>query len=125
PTNSARAHHIDEIYRFVAGFMKTRTTAAWQKLLTAADIQWTPMNSLDTLIDDPHLAHTGFFRRLDHPSEGAMRTMAVPTRFSESAPELQRHAPRFGEHSRELLREAGYSEFDIERLIADGVTVAA
>src|SRR5690606_4081766 len=54
-THSARAHHIDEIYRFVAGIMKTRTTAAWQELLTAADIPWMPMNSLDTLIDDPHL----------------------------------------------------------------------
>jgi crotonobetainyl-CoA:carnitine CoA-transferase CaiB-like acyl-CoA transferase len=81
------------------------------------------MNSLDSLIDDPHLAQTGFFRGTEHPSEGAMTTMAVPTRFSASPPEAFQHAPRFGEHSAQVLREAGYSEAEIARMVADGVTV--
>ena len=93
-------------------------------LLTEADIPWMRMNSLDQLIDDPHLAATGFFHACDHPSEGAITTMAVPARFSQSSPELRRHAPRFGEHSAELLREAGYSQGEIAQMIADGVTVA-
>jgi crotonobetainyl-CoA:carnitine CoA-transferase CaiB-like acyl-CoA transferase len=122
-THTGRARNIDEIYRFVADEMKRRTTAQWEALLAAADIPWAPMNSLDTLIDDPHLAHTKFFRREEHPSEGALKTMAVPTRFSASQPQPRRHAPRFGEHSAQILREAGYSDRDIERMAADGVTV--
>jgi crotonobetainyl-CoA:carnitine CoA-transferase CaiB-like acyl-CoA transferase len=122
-THSDRARHIDEIYRFVAAEMRLRTSSAWERLLTEADIPWMRMNSLDELIDDPHLAATGFFRVSEHPSEGTLRTMAVPARFSASTPELRRHAPRFGEHSAELLREAGFSEAEITRMARDGVTV--
>ena len=124
-TLAARARHIDEICRFVADQMKLRSTAEWERLLCAADIPWMRMNSLDSLIDDPHLAQTGFFRRMQHPSEGAMTTMAVPTRFSASPPEGFRHAPRFGQHSAEVLREAGYSDAEIARMVADGVTITA
>lgn len=124
-THAARAQHIDEVYRFVADEMKTRTTAEWEALLAATDIPWARMNSLDELIDDPHHAETGFFRVVEHPSEGRMLSMAVPSRFSASQPELVRHAPRFGEHSAEVLREAGYSDAEIERMARDGVTVIA
>lgn len=122
-THAARAQHIDAIYRFVADEMKARTTAEWEQLLAAADIPWAPMSSLDGLIDDPHHAQTGFFRPVVHPTEGTMKSMRVPARFSVSQPELVRHAPRFGEHSAEVLREAGYSESEIARMARDGVTV--
>jgi crotonobetainyl-CoA:carnitine CoA-transferase CaiB-like acyl-CoA transferase len=124
-THAARAEHIDEIYRYVAAEMKRRTTADWEALLSDADIPWARMNSLDALIDDPQLGASGFFRRTEHPSEGTLKTMAVPTRFSASPPEPPRHAPRFGEHSVQVLREAGYSDAEIEQLVRDGVTVAA
>jgi crotonobetainyl-CoA:carnitine CoA-transferase CaiB-like acyl-CoA transferase len=124
-THAGRARHIYEIYRFVADELKSRTSDACERLLTAADIPWTRMNSLTSLIEDPHLAQTGFFRHLEHPAEGPVTSMAVPARYSASVPELRRHAPRFGEHSEELLREAGYSEAEIAALIADGVTRTA
>ncbi len=122
-THAERARHIDAVYGFVAEEMKTRTTAEWERLLGEADIPWTRMNSLDELIEDRHLAEIGFFRRTEHPSEGALTSMAVPTRFSASPPQPQRHAPRFGEHSAEVLREAGYSDAEIEHMAAEGVTV--
>ena len=117
-----RAHHIAEVNEFVAEQIRTRTTAEWLKDLTAADIPVTTMNSIDDLMADPHLAATGFIELAEHPSEGALRTTAVPTKWSGSAPEFQRHAPRLGENSIEVLREAGYSEPEIKTMIADGIT---
>ena len=118
-----RAARIEEVYTFVADEMRTRTTDEWKDLLSAGDIPWAPMNSLDDVIDDPHLGAIGYFTAVDHPSEGAMQSMAVPTHWSASQPQLRTHAPRFGEHSAEILREAGYSEAEIERMAAEGATV--
>lgn len=124
-THIERAKHIDAIYAFVAEEMRTRTTAEWEALLAEADIPWMRMNSLDELIDDPHLAQIGFFKDVNHPSEGSIRTPGVPSRWSATPPDYRHHAPRLGEHSREILGEAGYSAEDIERMIRDGVTMAA
>jgi crotonobetainyl-CoA:carnitine CoA-transferase CaiB-like acyl-CoA transferase len=117
-THVERAKHIDSIYAFVAEEMRTRTTAEWEQLLTEADVPWMRMHSLDQLIDDEHLAATGFFKSIDHPSEGTIRTPGVPSRWSATSPDFRHHAPRLGEHTRELLREAGYADADIDRLIA-------
>jgi crotonobetainyl-CoA:carnitine CoA-transferase CaiB-like acyl-CoA transferase len=81
------------------------------------------MNSLIDIVEDPHLAAIGYFRTVQHPSEGSIRSMAVPSEWSESAPEYRRHAPRLGEHTREVLREAGYKEEEIGRMIAGGAAI--
>jgi crotonobetainyl-CoA:carnitine CoA-transferase CaiB-like acyl-CoA transferase len=107
-----------------AFFRLKRTTAEWLRLLRDADIPVTPMNTVDDLIDDAHLAKTGFFSTIDHPSEGKLRAMAVPSQWSASPPAVSRPAPRLGEHSIEVLREAGYTDAEIDVMIAAGVTVA-
>ena len=117
-----RAKNIDEVYAFVAQELRTRTTEEWERLFTEADIPWMRMNSIDDLIDDPHLALTGFFQQVEHPSEGAIRTPGVPTRWSNAQPLLRHPAPRLGQHSAELLREAGYSATEIAQMTRDGVT---
>ncbi|MEO7009584.1 MAG: CoA transferase, partial [Caldimonas sp.] len=121
----SRAEHIDELYRLVAETLATRTTAEWLVALDQADIPVMPMHTLDTLIDDPHLAAVGFFETVEHPSEGRMRSMAVPSTWSKSQPAVERLAPRLGEHSAEILHEAGYSEAEIAALVADGATLDA
>lgn len=120
---SVRTRHIDECYAFVAEALLTRTTAEWYAALEAADIPVMPMHSLDELIDDPHLAAVGFFRKAEHPTEGAIVDMAVPSRWSATAPRPERYAPRLGEQSVEVLREAGYDAAAIEKMIAEGVTI--
>ncbi len=81
------------------------------------------MNSLQDIMDDPHLAAIGYFRSVEHPSEGSIKSMAVPSEWSESAPEFRRHAPRHGEHTREVLREAGYKDDAIGRMIESGAAI--
>ena len=121
----SRTGHIDELYSLVAETLATRTTAEWLVALDRADIPAMPMHTLDTLIDDPHLAAVGFFEMVEHPSEGRMRSMAVPGTWSKSQPAVERLAPRLGEHSAEILHEAGYSEAEIAALVADGATLDA
>lgn len=121
-THANRARHFDELYAWVATVIVTRTSAEWLAALTQADIPAMPLNSLDDLLDDPHHAATGFFRVMEHPSEGQIREMEIPTTWSKSQPEIRRHAPQLGEHSAEVLREVGYSDDEIKSLQASGTT---
>jgi crotonobetainyl-CoA:carnitine CoA-transferase CaiB-like acyl-CoA transferase len=120
-TQAKRAASIKEIYAFLGELFKTRTTAEWVELLERIDIPVAPMNSIGDVVHDPHLEASGFFVREDHPSEGPVRAMRTPTDWSESKPGPQRPAPRLGEHSAEVLREAGYSEEQIAELARKGV----
>jgi crotonobetainyl-CoA:carnitine CoA-transferase CaiB-like acyl-CoA transferase len=124
-TQEARSRNFDLAYALVAEEMEKRTTAEWIEALEAADIPVQRMNSLADIVADPHLAATGYFREVEHPSEGRIRSMAVPSEWSQSAPEYRRHAPRLGEHTRELLAEAGLGAAEIERLIGTGAAKAA
>lgn len=121
-SQEARSRHINEVYAFVAERMAERTSAEWVRLLKEADIPVAPLHSLDDVIDDPHLADAGFFVMTDHPTEGRLRLMATPSAWSATPPAALRPAPRLGEHSVEILKEAGYSGKEIEALIAAGVT---
>jgi crotonobetainyl-CoA:carnitine CoA-transferase CaiB-like acyl-CoA transferase len=124
-TYESRSKNYDAVYGMVSDEMKKRSTDEWLGALERADIPVQRMNSLHDVIADPHLAATGFFRSVEHPSEGRLKSMAVPSEWSESAPGYRRHAPRLGEHTREVLREAGMSAERIEELLASGAARAA
>lgn len=112
-THGARADHIDEVYAFVADTLKTKTTAEWVALLDAADIPVAPLHDIASLLDDPHLNDAGFFRFVDHPTEGRLRVTEVPGSWSASQPTLRSLPPNLGEHTEAVLREAGLSEAEI------------
>ena len=122
-TPEARSRNFESAYELMATEMKKRTTGDWIAALEKADIPVQRMNSLQDLLEDPHLEVIGYFQIREHPSEGRIRTMAVPSEWSESAPEYRRPTPRLGEHTREVLREAGFSEAEIDGLVASGAAV--
>lgn len=120
---TARIQNIETVYRFVAETIAEKTTAYWLEELERADIPVMPLHTLDSLLDDPHLAAVGLIEQYDHPTEGRLVGVANPTVWSASQPTPMRLAPRLGEHSREVLAEAGYAESEIDDLIAAGITV--
>ncbi len=115
-SQEARSRNYAKAYAFVAEEMKKRTTAEWLDALERADIPVQRMNTLEDIVADPHLAATGYFGSVEHPTEGRIRSMAVPSEWSESKPGYRRHAPRLGQHTAEVLREAGLAEEKIEAL---------
>jgi len=115
-TQEARSQNYVKAYAFVAEELKKRTTEEWLVAFEKADIPVQRMNSLDDIVADPHLAAIGYLKTVEHPSEGRIKVLAVPSEWSETAPEYRRHAPRLGEHTREVLLEVGLSEAEIDRL---------
>jgi len=101
---AARSRNIGAVYDMVAQVALTRTTEEWLTLTEEADIPAMPVRNLADLPGDPHLAATGFFQRIEHPSEGPIWTTRPPVRFSATpARHDHRPAPRLGEHTEEIL----------------------
>jgi crotonobetainyl-CoA:carnitine CoA-transferase CaiB-like acyl-CoA transferase len=123
-TFAARAANIDAVYGELARVLETRSTAEWTELRDKADVPVMPMHDLESILQDPHLAAANFFPVVDHPTEGAIRSMKVSATWSETPAEPMRLAPRLNEHGAEILREAGYSADEIAALVRDGATMS-
>jgi crotonobetainyl-CoA:carnitine CoA-transferase CaiB-like acyl-CoA transferase len=122
---SSRLENIDAVYGEVGGILATRTTADWLEALGGTSVPVMIVNTLEDLLEDEHLEATGFWTFPDHPTEGRLRVPGIPVHFSETPGELRRLPPRLGEHSLEVLREAGLSEAEIRSLLASGATKTA
>ncbi len=120
-----RSRNIEELYRILADIMRSRTTADWLAALEVADIPCMRMHSPETLFEDPHLQAVDFFQTFDHPSEGRLVHMRPPVSFSKTPGSIRRQAPQAGQHSEEVLREAGLDPAEIRVLIEAGVTATA
>jgi crotonobetainyl-CoA:carnitine CoA-transferase CaiB-like acyl-CoA transferase len=69
---------------------------------------------------DPQVQHNGTIVNFDHPKVKQFRTIGPPIKFSRTPSSVKR-PPLLGEHSREILKEIGYADNDIERFSRDGV----
>lgn len=103
----ARTRHIDALYAWVAQTLRTRTTGEWLQLLEQADIPCMPMHTVESLLEDPHLRAVSLFQQTEHPSEGRLLSMSVPSHWSATPPDALRPAPRLGEHTAAVFAEAG------------------
>jgi crotonobetainyl-CoA:carnitine CoA-transferase CaiB-like acyl-CoA transferase len=121
-TIAERLANVEAYYALLADIAATRTNAEWNELLGSSNVPHGPVNSLETLLTDPQLLATGFWKIVEHPTEGTLRMPDVPPRFTRTPPEIRRMAPRLGEHSVEVLQEAGLSAAEIGAMLASGAT---
>jgi len=105
-----RSRLFSELYKFVEDTLASRSNAEWETLLSDGDIPFAPVNSFEDLLQDRHLRAIGFWREVEHPSEGKVRMADIPVRFSGTPGSIRRLAPRLGEHTAAVLREIGMEE---------------
>ncbi|TNE37487.1 MAG: CoA transferase [Alphaproteobacteria bacterium] len=117
----ARLENINEVYAILGEIVATRTSAEWLADLDAANIPAVPINSPEDLLTDEHLTATGFWKTMEHPTEGSLTYPGIPTSFSASPGRVRRHAPMLGEHNAEVLAEIGLTEEEIQRMTDAGI----
>jgi crotonobetainyl-CoA:carnitine CoA-transferase CaiB-like acyl-CoA transferase len=106
----------DEIFAKTREKLKAKTTAEWLESMRAADIWCGPVYGYADLVEDEQIKHNGTFVEYEHPTEGLVKTPGFPIRFSKTPSIVERGAPLAGQHTREILREAGYDAAEIAAL---------
>lgn len=123
-TAPERAARIDHLYELASHALQSRATAAWLTRLRELDVPVAPVNSLEDLLDDPHLKDVGFFNvGKDYPSS-IVRALRQPVRFHGSDETPDSPPPQLGQDTRALLTSCGYSEDEIDKLTSAGVVLA-
>ena len=124
-TLGSRLKHIEQLYEELARIAPSRTNAEWLAELDRRNIPAMTVNSLESLLRDPHLDAVGFWQIVEHPTEGTLRLPGIPAVYGKTPGAIRRLPPRLGEHSVEILREVGITNDEIDVLLASGATRSA
>ena len=111
-TGRARIANSGFLYDQVGRMLVERTTEEWLSFFREHDIPAGAVGSLNDLVDQ--------LPEGDHPSAGRYKVIPPPVRFDHSPQNVRRHAPRIGEHTDEVLLEAGYDQAEVAALRASG-----
>jgi len=115
-----RLKNINESYRITGEIVAERTRQEWVELLGNTNVPMMVVNSLDELIDEPQLLASGYWQEMEHPTEGTLRMCGPPINFSKTPASIRSVPPLLGQHSAEVLLEAGVSQKVINEMIANG-----
>lgn len=120
-TNSARMANLDALTDAMSAVLATRPKAEWIAAFDAAGVPAGPVHTIGEALEHPQTLARGMVVDLAHPQAGATRALGCPLHFSATPTRVTRPAPMLGEHTREVLRDYGYADAQIDTLLAGGV----
>jgi len=122
-TGRDRMNNLAVLIETLAPYFKKRTTADWLVDLERLGIPAGPVLSIREMHAHPQTLARDMVPAVEHPIAGAVQTIGLPVKFSGTPGEVLHAAPLFGEHTREVLVEAGLAAAEIDRLIKEGAAV--
>ncbi len=121
PNYFVPGEHQKRLKEELSELFLTRTQKEWIELLSGVDCCCEPVMTLEEAINDPDFISKGLVVQMNHNSWGSYLQMGNALRFKNISPTIRSHAPELGQHTKEILKELGYSEADIEHLTRKGV----
>jgi crotonobetainyl-CoA:carnitine CoA-transferase CaiB-like acyl-CoA transferase len=115
-TNEERMAHQPELAAELESALARRGTDAWVAALSEAGVPCGPIHDYRQVFEDEHTQARGMEVRLEHPVEGEVRALGIPVKLSDTPGSIRRAAPLLGEHTAEVLGEAGFTAQEIAAL---------
>ena len=119
-TNSDRMRNLSALAEAMTAVLATRTRAEWIERFDAAGVPVGPVHSIGEALEHPQTQARGMVVEVDHVEAGRTRGIGCPLHFSATPTVAPQAAPALGQHSRDVLREYGYADGEIDALLAAG-----
>lgn len=120
-TNAERVRNFEETITVVADRLRTRSTAEWIDILRKGGVPVSPIHTLEQALDHPQVKARNIVIKSDHAKLGTVSHIAYPVIFNRQRRQVKSAAPTLGQHSRDVLIDAGYEAPQIEELLDAGV----
>jgi crotonobetainyl-CoA:carnitine CoA-transferase CaiB-like acyl-CoA transferase len=124
-SNHDRMQHLKDLEEILNDHLRHETSGVWLARMERAGLPAGPVLDILQMQADPQAHARDMIVEVDHPVAGAVKTLGHPVKFSETPASIRSAAPLLGQHSREVLHEAGYDTGQIEAMIASGAVIAA
>ena len=119
--NASRVRNRAALAERIEAITSQQPRSHWLALLEANDIPCGPINDYAQVFADPQVMAREMAVDVDHPTLGRLKALGSPIKMSATAPDVRRRAPLLGEHTDQVLAEAGYNEREIAALRQSGV----
>ena len=119
--NPDRVQHVAELETLIGGVLRTLPTSHWTALLDRHEVANDPVQTAGQVLEDPQLAALGQLAKVALPGSDAALVPGLPIHLSPAPLAAAGPPPAAGEHSRAILREAGYENAEIDELVRAGI----
>lgn len=124
-SNPSRAENAEAVNGLVGTVFRSKPASYWIERMRSAGIPCGYVYTYDEMFHDPQVIHNQMLQEIEHPVIGTQKTIGIPIRLHRTPGKIRKPAPLLGQHSREILREVGYPDFEIESLIRQGTVIQA